>query len=148
MHVLYPYLEKGIGYALTFIFHFDSNLSCTVQNNLKGHSARNSKTAFMYMIAITFLVFAGVVFSLIANLLTSTFKMFLGADLVGEMLDNNLPLNEYGIRGYLEEMKTIGLVKDFTFVTNSLASMMGNDGTNLRYRISLSPTASILSRSL
>eukprot|EP00826_Nyctotherus_ovalis_P039027 TRINITY_DN3712_c0_g1_i4.p1 TRINITY_DN3712_c0_g1~~TRINITY_DN3712_c0_g1_i4.p1 ORF type:complete len:585 (-),score=86.99 TRINITY_DN3712_c0_g1_i4:1329-3083(-) len=142
MQIIYPYLEKAIGYALTFVFHFDNNLSCAVQNNLKGHRSRNAKTAFMYTVAITFMVFAGVAFALVGNLLTSTIKSFLGADLIGEMLDRNVPLNEVGIRQYLNEMKSKGLVMDFTFVSASLTDTLQNEGTNYRFNMYLSSLAS------
>jgi hypothetical protein len=88
------------------------------------------------------MVFAGVAFTLVGNLFTSTVKTFLGADLIGEMLDKNIPLNEEGIRDYLNEMKDRGIVSDFTFISSDLVDIIGNGGTNFNYGIYVSSLAS------
>ena len=88
------------------------------------------------------MVFAGVSFTLIGNLLTSTVKTFLGADLIGEILDPRAPLNEGGIREYLNEMKEKGIVTDFSFISLSIFNTIRNQGTDFRYSIHLSSLAS------
>lgn len=142
-HLVYPFIQHFIGSLLTWIFWYDRNLSCTVQNNLKGHMGRNSKTAFMYMIAITFAIFAGVTFTLQRDLLMSMMKMILGADIVGAMLDVSTPLDELSISNHLDLMKQRKLVEEYTFISNSLRDTLNNEATNYKYSASLSNFASI-----
>jgi hypothetical protein len=142
MHLIYPYVQNAVGWLITFIAWPDRNLHICVQNNLKGHLKRNSKTAFMYMIAITFLLFAGTSFSLQRELLVAMLKMLLGSDLAGGILTSTEHLNEQGIRGYLNTQKDRGLVEEYTFISRGLAQMLSTDTSNYKYSVSISSLAS------
>ncbi len=142
-HIVYPHIQKAIGYMTTYIVWPDRNLSCCVQNNLKGHMSRNSKTAFMYMIAITFAIFAGTEFALVKNLLVSVVEMILGADLVGGLSDLTEALNEQPIRDYLDGLKQQGLVEEYTFMSGEIQDILANDASNYHYTVTLSSLASI-----
>jgi hypothetical protein len=49
----------------------DRNLKQVVKKNLESHEGRNTKTAMMFTVALSFLIFAGSTFDLIGNLVTS-----------------------------------------------------------------------------
>jgi predicted lysophospholipase L1 biosynthesis ABC-type transport system permease subunit len=52
----------------------DKNLKIIVMKNLKSHKKRNIKTAIMFAICLSFLIFAGSTFALIGNLIESTLE--------------------------------------------------------------------------
>ena len=59
----------------------DKNLERVVAKNLESHANRNTKTAMMFTIALSFLIFAGSTFLLIGNLVVSQLEGVLGADI-------------------------------------------------------------------
>jgi hypothetical protein len=62
------------------IMRKDRNLEQVVKKNLESHEGRNTKTAMMFTIALSFLIFAGSTFDLIGNLVTSQLIGILGSD--------------------------------------------------------------------
>ena len=67
--LLLPYVE--IMLVKLFTLFYDKNLYQIVRKNLDGHEARNTKTAMMFTIALSFLIFAGSTFQLIGHLIIS-----------------------------------------------------------------------------
>ena len=59
---------------MVFIFFNpkDKKLKQILMKNLKSHKKRNIKTAIMFAICLSFLIFAGSSFALIGNLIEST----------------------------------------------------------------------------
>lgn len=77
------------------------HLEPIILKNLKGHQRRNSKTALMYTIAISFLIFTGSAFSLQTKAIGDTIKNIIGSDLKVHLIDDYTGLDEAGMRGYL-----------------------------------------------
>lgn len=71
--------------------------SCVTQ----GHVGRNRKTSLMFTVALAFLIFAGVIFTLQADSLTRNIQAFLGADLVVMSGVWEKPLPKARINAYL-----------------------------------------------
>lgn len=59
----------------------DKNLYQVVRKNLDGHDARNTKTAMMFTIALSFLIFSGSTFELIGHMIISQLESTVGSDL-------------------------------------------------------------------
>jgi hypothetical protein len=69
--LLLPYIEILLVKLFLLIGRKDKNLYKVVAKNLEGHSSRNTKTAIMFTVALSFLIFAGSTFELIGHLITS-----------------------------------------------------------------------------
>lgn len=69
--LLLPYVEIMFVKIFILIIRRDRNLYQVIRKNLDGHEARNTKTAMMFTIALSFLIFAGSTFELIGHLIIS-----------------------------------------------------------------------------
>mmetsp|Transcript_29437 Transcript_29437/g.44573 ORF Transcript_29437/g.44573 Transcript_29437/m.44573 type:complete len:353 (+) Transcript_29437:1900-2958(+) len=80
--LLLPMVQRGIVKAfLTCCCRKDRKLMQIVMKNLVSHKSRNSKTAIMFAICLSFLIFSGSSFALMGKLLQSQVDSALGADL-------------------------------------------------------------------
>ncbi len=69
--LLLPYVQILFLRIFTLIVRRGKNLYTVVKKNLEGHESRNTKTAMMFTIALSFLIFAGSTFELIGHLIIS-----------------------------------------------------------------------------
>lgn len=69
--LLLPYIQILFVKIFIGIIRGDKNLYQVVRKNLQGHESRNTKTAMMFTIALSFLIFAGSTFELIGHLIIS-----------------------------------------------------------------------------
>jgi len=69
--LLLPYVQLMFLNIFLFIVRGDRRLYRVVCKNLESHEGRNTKTAMMFTIALSFLIFAGSTFSLIGNLVNA-----------------------------------------------------------------------------
>lgn len=60
--LLLPYCELMFVNIFLFFFRKDKKLKKVLTKNLEGHEKRNTKTAIMFTIALSFLIFAGSTF--------------------------------------------------------------------------------------
>jgi len=67
--LLLPYIEVLYVKLFILIYRKDKNIYPVVRKNLEGHSKRNTKTAIMFTIALSFLIFGGTTFELIGHLI-------------------------------------------------------------------------------
>lgn len=99
-------------------------LKTVVRKNLHGHSHRNKKTAFLFNMCISFIIFSGSIFKLQQNTLVSNVRLTVGSDIVVQSLDSNfeLQLDEDLLREYLlEKQKEVDSgISAFSFVTFSI----------------------------
>eukprot|EP01132_Coremiostelium_polycephalum_P006778 gene6778-8410_t len=86
-----------------------------VRKNLFSHSNRNSKTATMFTISLTFIIFTGCVFRLQGHNIQELVKLGIGSDISVQSLSSRSPLPEIELRGYL----------DNEIVNNSKTSVAG-----------------------
>jgi hypothetical protein len=63
------------------IMRADKVLERVVRKNFESHESRNTKTAMMFTVALSFLIFAGSTFELISNLIVIQLESILGADI-------------------------------------------------------------------
>lgn len=56
---------------------------------MEAHQGRNTKTAIMFAICLSFLIFAGSTFKLIGNLIVSGLEAQVGADLYAYAIEAN-----------------------------------------------------------
>jgi ABC-type lipoprotein release transport system permease subunit len=95
-----------------------------VRKNLHGHAPRNSKTAVLFTTCVAFIIFAGSIFQLQTNNITSTINITVGSDLVVATFTSN-PANkidEVGLSKYLNGIMSLpnSPVLDYGFSTFSL----------------------------
>jgi hypothetical protein len=79
--LLLPYVQTMFLKLFLVCMRKDKNLERVVAKNLESHANRNTKTAMMFTIALSFLIFAGSTFQLIGNLVVSQLEGVLGADI-------------------------------------------------------------------
>uniref|UniRef100_A0A6B2KXA1 ABC3 transporter permease C-terminal domain-containing protein n=1 Tax=Arcella intermedia TaxID=1963864 RepID=A0A6B2KXA1_9EUKA len=104
------------------------SLKPIVQKNLSGHGRRNSKTAILFTICISFIIFSGTIFNHQAHTLTAKAKIGIGADIVFASLRSTFPLDRPTLAAALDkEMKRPGtIVKGYTFSTFPLSQIGGS----------------------
>lgn len=100
----------------------DKKLGTVIRKNLAGHRPRNRKTAYMVSIFVAFVIFAGTMFTLQTDSISSSVELFLGADIIGFSPFVDLPLPQEDMQEYLEGAKQPSaagppLISDYTFVT-------------------------------
>jgi hypothetical protein len=70
--LLLPFVQTMFLKLFLLFMRKDKNLEKVVAKNLESHSNRNTKTAMMFTIALSFLIFSGSTFQLIGNLVVAT----------------------------------------------------------------------------
>ena len=69
--LLLPYVQVMFLKLFLLIMRNDRKLEKVVRKNFESHESRNTKTAMMFTVALSFLIFAGSTFDLIGNLILS-----------------------------------------------------------------------------
>jgi len=105
-----------------------------IRKSLAGHRRRNAKTAMMFTISLAFIVFAGAMFTLQANSITSNLRSAIGADLAIISENQDMPLNEDSMRDFLDTLTTGSnpIVQAFTFVTYPLDQTITDTFTDVQ----------------
>ena len=127
---IFPYLER------LFVNIFlcspcgkkDRKLKDVIIKNLQSHKRRNIKTAIMFSICLSFLIFAGSTFNLIGHLIISQLETSVGADLYGVTIDTvtlKSMLDDRPISEFLQEQKDkFGDVESWTFASHNLGAVL------------------------
>ena len=66
-----PYVQVMFIKLFLLVVRKDRNLERVVRKNMEGHQNRNTKTAMMFTVALSFLIFAGSTFELMGHLIIS-----------------------------------------------------------------------------
>lgn len=69
--LLQPYLQSFLLSLSMFCCKRDRNLHSLISKNMESHASRNLKTAMMFGICLSFLIFAGGSFKLVGELIVS-----------------------------------------------------------------------------
>jgi len=77
------------------------HLESVIVKNMGGHRRRNSKTALMYTVALSFLIFAGTGFNLQSKSIEDNMKSSLGSDIKVILIKDLTGLNEAPMREFL-----------------------------------------------
>lgn len=121
-------LERLLARFLVFIGR-DKKLVLLVLKNMDGHKNRNAKTAMMFTIALSFLIFTGSSFQLIGNMLQSQLRQFAGADfMINSTFDFGNYLPETDLIKYLDEHKS--LITSYSFQSATLDTVLGDIGSS------------------
>lgn len=118
-----PLLQRWIVHVFLFFFRRDRKLKQVVIKNLQSHQRRNTKTAIMFAISLSFLIFAGSTFALIARLVQRLLISSMGADLYAITADFRpfgSVLEDAKIDRFLEEQKAHQDVEAWTYVSFNL----------------------------
>jgi len=111
-------IEQIILKLLLFFMVSDKKLKPIILKNFKGHDSRNLKTALMFSINMSFLIFAGTSFKLQQIVIDDSFKLFIGTDMTAEIPANSkIGLDEFKLRNYLEDykIKNPGQIASYSF---------------------------------
>lgn len=92
--LLLPYCQWVFLNIFMLICRWDLKLKPLIVKNLQGHKGRNTKTAMMFTIALSFLIFAGSTFSLMALMINQTLQSLFAADLYATTVMSSYYLNE------------------------------------------------------
>jgi hypothetical protein len=101
--LIFPYIQTGIIYLITWTLRFDLKLRPLILKNLNySHQKRNMKTSMLFTIALAYLVFGGSSILLIGNLIIGFVKSFVGSDVLvsSSFSTNHLP--EGDLRTFLD----------------------------------------------
>lgn len=87
------------------IFSRYANLNSLIRKNMESHSGRNTKTAMMFAVCLSFLIFSAGSFKLVGFLISSQLELAVGTDLLGQVVRRDLPnfLDEVQINKFLNE---------------------------------------------
>ena len=106
LNLLEGYLEQIILKIILCFMRADRKLQPIILKNIKGHNSRNLKTALMFSINMSFLIFAGTGFKLQQSVINDSFRVFIGTDMSAEIPANSkIGLDEFKIRNFLETYK-------------------------------------------
>ncbi len=129
MQVFVPRIQTGILSILMLLFRRDINLKFIIAKNLDGHHRRNQKSSIMFMIALSFIIFAGCTIMLICNFIISVSKNVFGSDIwVGQFDDNNT-LDEKELVKYLIQFdsKFPISIRNYTFISMNMKDFLARD---------------------
>jgi len=116
--VLQPVLERIV---LCFILIGpERKMHTLISKNLAGHRKRSRKTFLMFTLAIAFIIFAGVAFSLQVANIVSNVKSFIGSDATIQSLTQLYPLPEKELSAYLNSEIANGTVYGYSYQTFDL----------------------------
>ena len=102
--LLLPYLQNFFVYLICWIVRSDLRLRSLILKNMnKSHVKRNAKTAILFTIWLSFLIFGGSALVLSGNLILGTIKNIVGWDILVYSPIRNKQLPEARLREYLQE---------------------------------------------
>jgi ABC-type antimicrobial peptide transport system permease subunit len=119
--VIQPFLER----ALLFVFLWgpERRLSTLIEKNLAGHRSRSRKTFLMFTLAVAFVIFAGVAFSLQTTNIIAGVESLVGADLLVDSQTSRYRLPEEQLNPYLDKLKEIDHVRDYGYVSVNMKEL-------------------------
>ena len=128
LQMVIPSLERFVLFIIMQISYFDKNIKFIIEKNLEGHQKRNQKTSIMFMIALSFIIFAGCSTQLIINFIVNVSKNAFGSDI--NVYSNTLDsLDEIGLTNYLRNFSTRfpNSIKNFSFITFPLKDIINRN---------------------
>ena len=101
--VLQPFMEKALLFVV--LWGSDRRLRTLIEKNLAGHRNRSRKTFMMFTLAVAFVIFAGVAFSLQITNIISGVESLVGADILLQARTVRYALPEEQLNQFLDDMK-------------------------------------------
>ncbi len=118
--VIQPILERIILFFL--LVGPDRKMHTLISKNLAGHRKRSRKTFLMFTLAIAFIIFAGVSFSLQTTNIVANVKALLGSDATIQSLTSAYPLPEQELSAYLDSEVANGTVAGYSYQSFEMKS--------------------------
>lgn len=131
LQIIVPYIERIFLEILMMIFRFDRNIKFIVIKNLEGHYIRNQKTSIMFMISLSFIIFAGCTLELVSGFIKNSSEMFFGANIWIWQNDGTDTLNQILLNQHLIKFNNTypNIIHDFTFLPYPLNEQIGKRTT-------------------
>lgn len=116
------HIERLFLPLLLLLYPADRRLKTLIRKSMIGHRPRSAKTAMMFTVAIAFIVFAGVTFSLMAKTIPMTLESILGSDVVVDSMNVNYDLPRDAMVAFLQTEAGLpeSVVFDYSFMTNNI----------------------------
>jgi hypothetical protein len=125
--LILPTLQSLLTSLFLSFFRWDRPLRRLLDKNFKAHEPRNTKTALMFVVALSFLIFAGCIFELMGRLILSQVESTMGGvDLYAtSMISKEAYLDDGSIIGFLEEQRAHdGAVEAYTFGSTEMGELL------------------------
>jgi hypothetical protein len=126
--LLFPKLQSLCLSLFMCCFRNDRRLEQVVRKNLTSHQSRNQKTAMMFAICMSFLIFSASSFQLLSMLMESQLNNMVGADLYAFSFDTvamSSMINDGEIDAFLRSQnETYGDVLEWTYVSFNLEDIL------------------------
>ena len=105
--LILPYLQNLFVYLICWVIRPDLKLRSLILKNMnQSHTKRNAKTAILFTIWLSFLIFGGSALILTGNLILGSIKNIIGSDIFVFSPTKNMYLPEQNLRKYLENELT------------------------------------------
>ena len=148
LQLIVPYLQLLILNIIILFAWKDKNIYFVVKKNLEGHSSRNQKTSIMFMIALSFVIFAGCTLELVSNFIIDISKSILGGDIWVHNWGDDNTLEQNKLIDYFNNFnsKFPNVIKNYTFMSyplNEIIKSTVNIGTLCGYRMKRSSLVSV-----
>ena len=117
--LLLSYLQNFFVYLICWIIRPDMKLRSLIFKNMnKSHIKRNAKTAILFTICLSFLIFGGSALTLSGNLILGAIKNIIGCDILVFSPAKGVYLPEVKLREFfkIEAQKPNTIVKSYSFV--------------------------------
>lgn len=107
----------------TSMYWPDRKMQPLVLKNMQAHDKRNTKTATMFAVCLSFLIFAGSIFTLLGDLIKGQLENSVSSDLLGVSLDDRYPrvanfFDEGEISMFLDQQKELDdSIAGYTFTS-------------------------------
>ena len=100
--LILPYVQKFLVNLFLVLMPQDRKLKVLIYKSMVSNKKRNTNTAIMFALCLSFLIFAGSAFELFGMLISSTLESQIGTDLYGVCIDYE-GLNEFIDEGPITE---------------------------------------------
>ena len=100
--IFLPFTQKALVHLALCFMPGDRKLVGLIYKSMESNKKRNTNTAIMFALCLSFLIFAGGAFELFAILIASGLESQVGADLYAVSLDS-VKLNEFIDEGPITE---------------------------------------------
>jgi len=128
LQLIVPYLQLLILNIILLFAYKDKNIYFVVKKNLEGHATRNQKTSIMFMIALSFVIFAGCTLELVSNFIVDISKSILGGDIFIHNWGNDNTLEQNKLDAYFNNFnkKFPDVLKNYTYLSYPLNDIIGS----------------------
>lgn len=119
--VVQPVFERLILFVL--LWGPERRLYTLIKKNLAGHRKRSRRTFLMFVLAVAFVIFAGVVFSMQATNIKANVEVLVGSDVIAQSISSNYPLPVDKLNTFMDEQVLQGYVRNYGYASFGLSRL-------------------------